>query len=33
MEWYIYLLIVVAGFIAGFINTLAGQVHCSYCLY
>jgi len=24
MEWYIYLLIVVAGFIAGFINTLAG---------
>lgn len=24
MEWYTYLLIVVAGFIAGFINTLAG---------
>ncbi len=24
MEWYVYLLIVAAGFIAGFINTLAG---------
>ena len=25
MEWYIYVLIVLAGFFAGFINTLAGS--------
>ncbi|RME71099.1 MAG: sulfite exporter TauE/SafE family protein, partial [Chloroflexi bacterium] len=25
MEWYIYLAIIAAGFVAGFINTLAGS--------
>jgi len=25
MEWYIYLLVIIVGFVAGFVNTLAGS--------